>query len=50
MLCAWPEGFVRYARGVAMLRDASGLDWLVLLGALVNLVIVSVLFVYWLTH
>lgn len=49
-LRVWPEDFVRRAHAAAFLRGASGLDWLVLLGAAVNLIVVSVLFVYWLSH
>lgn len=41
---------MRRARAAAMIRGASGLDWLVLLGAAVNLIVVSTLFVYWLSH
>lgn len=41
---------MRRAHAAAFLRGASGLDWLVLLGAAVNLIVVSILFAYWLSH
>lgn len=41
---------MNWNRAGVMLRRASVLDWLVLVGAIINLIVVSILFVYWLAH